>query len=99
MIDNFGFLECVPLILEQTLPDKFFGTSTAPTTTHGRVCSKIIPEWPALIMFLNSPFVSFLWVVLFYNFTALGLYRDYLFIDGMTMLRFDFDAIASDQFK
>ena len=37
MTDNFVFLEAVPLILEQTLPDKFFGTSTAPTTTHGRV--------------------------------------------------------------
>ena len=36
MIDNFGFLEGVPLILEQTLPDKFFGTSTVPTTIHGR---------------------------------------------------------------
>lgn len=98
MIDNFGFLEGVPLILEQTLPDKFFGTSTVPTTIHGRAIYHIRMASSDHVFEPPTPHPTN-WVVLFYTFTALGLYRDYLFIDEMTMFTFDFDAIVSDQFK
>lgn len=76
MIDNFGFLEGVPLILEQTLPDKFFGTSTVPTTIHGRAIYHIRMASSDHVFEPPTPHPTN-WVVLFYTFTALGLYRDY----------------------
>ena len=44
-------------------------------------------------------FVDFIQVVLFHTSTALGLCRDYLFIDAMRKVRLDFDAIVSNLFK
>ena len=95
--NNFGFLEAVPLILEQTLWLRIFGTSTVLTPIYEKVINHT--RLTSSEHVFEPPLVDFLQIVLFHTSTALGLCRDYLFINGMIMLRLDFDVIVSDQFK